>query len=183
MGKFDVNKISHVKGQDGQIESRDKAREMALEEDAFQRIAKTYETYLTSTADKKDKYPPSYKKFEESGMEPGYIRAVSNLTAESIGAMYDYEAEALEKSLDELRSDNERATVELLSYKKHPYISAEAIGAPDGHGNAQIKVEQVPVNISQQLLDTDMVEHQRIARLVNKLKVTSEQIQKRRQFQ
>ena len=58
MRKFDVNKIPHVKGQDGIIESNDKAREMASQEDYFQRIAKAYETYLTSTPDKKDKYPP-----------------------------------------------------------------------------------------------------------------------------
>jgi len=116
-------------------------------------------------------------------MTSGYIRAVGDLTAESVGAMRDYEAEALEKSPEELRHDNEQATVELLSYKKHPYVSAKAVKASDIRGEMSIEIKQVPLSIAQQLLDTDMVEHQRIARLINKLAVTSQEIQKRKQFE
>jgi len=142
----------HLASQDKIIGNKDKARIMAENEDRFREVAKGVE----------EKGSRAYG--EE--FDPEYIKEIGELTAESVGAIYDYRQEALEKTTVDLMKDYHSFTDEMLSctdemlslQKKRPH-EKDSLGQP-----------------------REVVERQRIARLVGKLDAVMDEIRRRRDF-
>jgi hypothetical protein len=139
----------HLANQDRIIENKDKARVMAEKEDPFREVAKGVE----------EKGSRAY------GVEfdPKYIKEIGELSAESAGAIYDYRQEALDKTTVDLMRDYHSFTDELLSctdemlalQKKQPH-EKDSLGQP-----------------------REVVERQRIARVVGKLDAVMDEIRRR----
>jgi hypothetical protein len=142
----------HLASQDKIIENKDKARIMAENEDRFREVAKGVEK-------------KGSRAYGEE-FDPEYIKEIGELTAESAGAIYDYRQEALDKTTVDLMKDYHSFTDEMLacsddmlSLKKKQPHEKDSLGQPG-----------------------EVVERQRIARLVGKLDAVMAEIRRRRDF-
>lgn len=175
---YNPEKIPHVKGQDRKIESREKAFEMAYRYDPYNDIAKGYEQYLKKTPEQKSQSEAHEfsKTLEERGVTPDYVRTFGELSAESYGAMLDYQEEALEKTSEELVRDSDQATKELLLF---------AIDSPTELTSMypEATVLSQDANVGDRLLNSDAnsaVEIQRIYRLASKINVANNELARRK---
>jgi|SRR3989344_1150958 len=181
--QFKPEKIPHVKGQDKKIESREKAHDMAVEYNPFHSIAQAYESFLHLDATGSEQRGSEFfKEMKKAGVSPDYVRTVGDLVAESTGAMHDYREEVVDKSIEELEADARSAEKELLLYEHHPNYSATKLSVSPESPRGGMSIQEPTVTQRKAILETDMVEQQRIKRLIQKFVVSNTELGRRRKY-
>ena len=113
---FEASNLRHIKGQEGEVENPEKAREMAERVDIHQTFAHLYEQYLADPSKYKQEHSldildNSYQMCEylaEMEVPPEYIRKLGEIDAEAHGEIYDYDKSIKDRSDAQLLIDQAR---------------------------------------------------------------------------
>ena len=110
--RFSPENLQHLKGQEGTIEKKEKAQEMADIEHEIRRFADLFDEYQADPSAYENKYQnsedehatlPLLGELVSRGVSSQYIRRVGELMAEIEGTAYDYEVELSTKDYSDPR--------------------------------------------------------------------------------
>ena len=179
---YDPERIRHVSGQNKKTEDLEKAQEMAKRANPLMSFATDYDKYLVKPPEQKPPEQDLFALMEQKGITSDYIRAIADLHAENTGASYDYSQEVLDMTQAQLLNENNLLVKEILNYETHPYVHVKRGPATERDSNFAVETGMKPIKESEYLIKADIVEHQRMDRIVSKLVILGREIKRRKPY-
>ncbi len=193
--KYNPQDLPPIKGQEGRVESKAKAFDMASIQNMHEVTAVALDRYLTNGDEGSIDVARSAHLAKE-GITPEYVRALGEYSAESAGVVYDYEQEIIEKTTPQLEEDIRSFSEELLLTEKRsmgePRASMERYsGLPTGPVSNSTKIDVTTKGgpdrayigaATYSTYSKEFVEYERLRRLASKRTVALQELRRRQSF-